>query len=545
MRLAFRTCIIVFLFELLSFTVQANSLLSDTLLRKGIHDVLEHHPIKHSECKNYKPTGPIETTMCDYETVEGVTEELFSNLSELVRLPFFRYFQVDLYRECPFWPDDGLCSDPGCAITTVDESDVPEKWRAATLSKLESSSIEKRHELPGCYYRDSDFCFLDDNTEGDYYDLRLVPERYTGYSGFGANRVWRSIYEENCFGLSELNLMSGKSPAVVSLPDSMSEVFDEDGIDHNQHCLEKRVYYKVISGLHASISTHLCFEHLNQTTGQWGPNLECFIDRVASHPERVQYIYFNAVLLLRAVSRLGPYLSAYDYCSTGNHEDDRETLANLSKVVSIAQDVGKFDETILFRGENANVLKEEFKTHFRNVTRIMDCVGCDKCRLWGKVQTTGLATAMKILFEMDEKALDPYSNANLLQRSEVVALMNTLYRFIESLDSVNKFRTMWSEMNSTDSEELITKTEQLAKAAKSFTPVIQQAHPSSLVGKGSQPDTFEEAQTRFASIFRVCKTNTMKCLGLLVEYINGRISVLLSIFKPSGKESGPSVHGEL
>lgn len=52
------------------------------------------------------------------------------------------------------------------------------------------------------------------------------------------------------------------------------------------------------------------------------------------------------------------------------------------------------------------ILKEEFKTHFRNVTRIMDCVGCAKCRLWGKVQTTGLATAMKVLFEMDEKALE-------------------------------------------------------------------------------------------------------------------------------------------
>ena len=35
----------------------------------------------------------------------------------------------------------------------------------------------------------------------------------------------------------------------------------------------------------------------------------------------------------------------------------------------------------------------------------MDCVGCDKCRLWGKVQTTGLATALKVLFELDEMAL--------------------------------------------------------------------------------------------------------------------------------------------
>ena len=51
-------------------------------------------------------------------------------------------------------------------------------------------------------------------------------------------------------------------------------------------------------------------------------------------------------------------------------------------------------------------LKEQFKTHFRNVSQIMDCIGCDQCRLWGKVQVTGLATALKILFEMDEKALE-------------------------------------------------------------------------------------------------------------------------------------------
>lgn len=146
---------------------------------------------------------------------------------------------------------------------------------------------------------------------------------------------------------------------------------------------------------------------------------------MASHPERLQYIYFNTVLLLRAAARLGPYLSAYDYCSTGTHRDDQQTLEYISKVVAIAQNVGKFDESVLFRGEDAKVrkyiflerscqaqgvqfqiLKEEFKTHFRNVTRIMDCVGCDKCRLWGKVQTTGVATAMKILFEMDEIALE-------------------------------------------------------------------------------------------------------------------------------------------
>jgi hypothetical protein len=32
---------------------------------------------------------------------------------------------------------------------------------------------------------------------------------------------------------------------------------------------------------------------------------------------------------------------------------------------------------------------------------LMDCVGCEKCRLWGKLQVLGLGTALEILFSDD------------------------------------------------------------------------------------------------------------------------------------------------
>ncbi|MEQ2285758.1 ERO1-like protein beta [Ameca splendens] len=35
--------------------------------------------------------------------------------------------------------------------------------------------------------------------DAEYVDLLLNPERYTGYKGPSAWRVWNSIYEENCF----------------------------------------------------------------------------------------------------------------------------------------------------------------------------------------------------------------------------------------------------------------------------------------------------------------------------------------------------------
>ena len=41
-----------------------------------------------------QPTGPIETTLCDYETIESVNKELYHNLNALVKTPFFKYFQV-------------------------------------------------------------------------------------------------------------------------------------------------------------------------------------------------------------------------------------------------------------------------------------------------------------------------------------------------------------------------------------------------------------------------------------------------------------------
>jgi ERO1-like protein beta len=122
----------------------------------------------------------------------------------------------------------------------------------------------QRVDLPGCYYRDSDFCFLDDMTgafsltfckplshchpEGDYVDLSLNPERFTGYAGVSAHRVWRAIYEENCFDQPESSL-SKMSKSGVVLPDTMAEVLYMDGDIPQEQCLEKKVYYKVISGV--------------------------------------------------------------------------------------------------------------------------------------------------------------------------------------------------------------------------------------------------------------------------------------------------------
>ena len=51
--------------------------------------------------------------------------------------------------------------------------------------------------------------------------------------------------------------------------------------------MEKRVFYRIISGLHTSISTHICMEYFNQTTGTW----VCDSFHLLNYPLEVNALY--------------------------------------------------------------------------------------------------------------------------------------------------------------------------------------------------------------------------------------------------------------
>jgi ERO1-like protein beta len=220
----------------------------------------------------------------------------------------------------------------------------------------------------------------------------------------------------------------------------------DDGLEFEDSCIEKRVFYRVVSGMHASISAHICNEYLNRTTGQWVPNMECYVNRLHNYPERISNLYFNYALLLRAAGKLRNLAPNYQFCSADPQQDSytKGLVVCLAQAIPPGPEI--FDESIMFNGNGADGLKEDFRHRFRNISRIMDCVGCDKCRLWGKLQTAGYGTALKVLFEFDEK--NPQNNPPL-RRHELVALVNTLARVSNSLNAVQTFRGILVEKQRT------------------------------------------------------------------------------------------------
>lgn len=347
--------------------------------------------------------------------------------------------------------------------TIDDESELPDIWKAKSLGKVAEDSVasssaneidddvelscvnEKGGLLLGKHGIRSncatkDYCEPDEQqagNDGSYVSLPDNPERYTGYSGPNANVLWSSLYNENCFGYD------GEE-------DHDTESSDKD--------IEHRLFFRLISGFHSSVSTHLSYSYLNTSSGTWGPSLPTFVSRVGNYPDRLSNLYFNYALVSRAVAKLRNYIDDIQFCpdASGYDQATRKQVLLLARAAN--RDSRMFNETKIFNSPEALALKEEFRHRFKKVSKLMDCVGCDRCRLWGKVQVSGYGTALKIVFELDENDADNSKSKELmasLTRSELVSLINTFDRVSKSIEAVEYFRELSKGTQSYYEEEAI------------------------------------------------------------------------------------------
>uniref|UniRef100_A0A672P7D1 ERO1-like protein alpha n=1 Tax=Sinocyclocheilus grahami TaxID=75366 RepID=A0A672P7D1_SINGR len=399
-----------------------------------------------------KVTGTLDDCACDVETIDRFNnKEIFPKLQKLLSSDYFRFYKVNLNNPCPFWTDHSQCGLKYCAVKPCTPGEVPEGLKSSSYKVLESHIVDETRQALQEWKKHDDesdrFCMLDDedSPESQYVDLLLNPERFTGYKGPEAWRIWNSIYEENCF-----------KPYSVKRP--LNPLASNSGL-----CVEKRAFFRLISGLHASINIHLSARYLldeNWFKMKWGHNVSEFQLRFDEEltegegPKRLRNLYFLYLIELRALAKILPYFERPAFhLYTGQRTQDNENKKLLLELLHVAKSFPlHFDETALFAGNNkeAMKLKEDFKLTFKNISRIIDCVECFKCRLWGKLQTQGLGSALKILFsERQIEAMPNTSNTNpsfQLSRQEIVSLFNAFGRISTSVRELENFRSLLSNL---------------------------------------------------------------------------------------------------
>lgn len=367
-----------------------------------------------------------------FSYIDQTNANLRPALQKLIKTPFFRHFKLDLDKQCKFWNAQHLCATQNCAVEVLDNFNWTEVSDELAPSRLGQISREEAGHDEACTCEDLDYFQSDEGSDCVFVDLVENPERFTGYGGVQSFDVWKAIYSENCF--PNTNPMSL-----------------EDESEHEQ-CVEKNLFYRLISGLHASIAVHLSNEYLDPTTGEFTPNLKVFMERVGKFNDRVSNIYFNYALVSQAVVRLSELILVPDFIAENAKADSDELVINsqvsfgqyndwLTQISDELSAQTLFDSHSLFNPETTDPeLKNEFRQRFRNVSAIMDCVGCDRCRMWGKLQTMGYGTALKVLFDLEDPNIQHLIK---FRRIELVALFNTFDRLSKSVASINNFKKMY------------------------------------------------------------------------------------------------------
>jgi ERO1-like protein alpha len=356
---------------------------------------------------------PLSDCCCDSEFLTNSNSLLNSHLVTLRSSLFFRTFRVNLHQDCPFWREFQQCGKKSCSVCgECQMEELPEPWRESLTSPAIQAGLGAHFRKWEDNQRDQ-WVASDSATSIVFINMLLNPETWTGYGGPSAHKIWHAVYEENCF------------PGAV---DSL--------------CYEERVMYRLLSGLHASISSHISYTYpLDDTEleSEAAPNTAVFDDKLGHHPERIENLQFALAIVLRAVNKATPLLLNYSY-ETGHLEEDNRVKHQVkhlltSTIISQCHSSTTFDETKMFVSPEGKRLKASFRDHFRNISRIMNCVSCEKCRLHGKLLTLGVGTALKILFE------DSVSKVNL-QRNEVMSLIAALGKLSGALEMVREMQNM-------------------------------------------------------------------------------------------------------
>jgi ERO1-like protein alpha len=337
-----------------------------------------------------------------------LVEQLRPVLSELSHQKFFRYFRVDVSTGCPFWGNEAKCTrKEQCKLNCKClPENLPTTWTAEDMRIRENEAFSTIQftDMMKPQKQAVDRWRFDTVTENSIYvDLLGDREEYTGYQG---QKIWNELYQDNCLKVAG----------------------DCDGSD---------LMYRMISGMHSSVSSHLSEYFIE--FGRFGrdkivyANDALYFEKVGNHKDRIGNLIFSVQTMLRAVVRYADVIKDFNV-DTGDFNTDMKTGQLLQRLIGILnhQKDLPFDERVIF-GEKRSQEQQRatYLSHFTNMTRLMDCVDCLKCKAYGKMQILGLSAGLKILLRKEDTALT---------RNELVAMVNTLNKWTESIQIIDRMR---------------------------------------------------------------------------------------------------------
>jgi flavocytochrome c len=420
--------------------------------------------------------GPLDDAKCNVEDLEQANDlQLFVILQELRNTTFFRNFLVDLDRPCPLqsWrkkhneqeeEEEFECggnneeadeeAEPACHVdlssnsnpfssnalfsmaTTGFESKAQKdtfKWQQQTDFVVKQEEPCEEQLLPDSFW--IDICSPPGKTaEEKLVNLAMNPEKNTGYNG---THIWKAIYEENCLMV-------------------------DDTVNKEMMCLEERVLYRLLSGLHTSTTLSIAMNYYppskRKGRTEYEANPDYFMEKFHDHPEHIRNLHFSYVVLLRALQKAAPVLHEFDI-RTGDIVEDETAKVLLRRLLdsailqSCSNVFSAFDESLMFQQDarfDVVTLQKNFKGVFHNVSSILDCVQCQQCKLHGKMTMLGYGTALKVLFMREDPPI--------MTRNEIVAFINTIAKFSESIRQVRELTHLYLEKQ----EQKVAKMKQTA-----------------------------------------------------------------------------------
>ena len=131
-------------------------------------------------------------------------------------------------------------------------------------------------------------------------------------------------------------------------------------LEQADSCTEETLLYYLVSGLHASVNTHISTGFIDPVTQEQTSNQTYFLEKVGNHKDRVKNLHFIYAAVIKAISAMEPALLNADYKTGLDKKADKDTellIRDLIRKISTGRCDRAFKANELFDSDQKEATK--------------------------------------------------------------------------------------------------------------------------------------------------------------------------------------------